>query len=108
MLECLQRPSEVCVAGVFGRDTKREFFTAAGDPDRDVGVLEGFGLADRALERVVLAPVGHLVFGPHAAHDLDAFTQHPEAGRSLGELVAVTVVLVVVPAGSDPHLDAPS
>ena len=56
----------------------------------------------------MLAFEGGFILGPQAPHDLDCLRQHADPNRWLGELVAVPDVLVLIPAGADPHLDPPA
>ena len=96
--------SEIGVGGMFGGDLQSYLLATACYPEWYVGLLDGFRLGDGSLEVVVLALVGDLVLGPERLHDLDALLKHPEARCRRKKLVAVTVVLVLVPAGTYPHL----
>jgi hypothetical protein len=108
VVELLWVAAEVGPVGQAGDDPKRELFAGATDEDRRVGLLQGLGIALGTLEPEPLARVGGIGLGPQRAHDLDGLAQHGDPVPCGEELVAVTAELVVVPAGADPPVEAPT
>ena len=52
----------------------------------------------------MLALICRLCFGPHAAHNFNALTQHANAIFRLGKFVAVRTVFVFVPTSTNTPL----
>src|SRR5690606_30552696 len=104
--EGLRRPVEVRVVGVARRDAQRHALTPAGDPQRHTTLLEGERPTDGAVDRVVHAAEGGHALAPGLAHDLHALLEHGQPLPGPREAVPVGAPLVLVPARTDPHLDA--
>ena len=62
--------------------------------------------ADGLDDPVMPAVVTRAVLGPHAAADLERLDQLVDAHAGGGKVVAVCVVLVLLPTGPHPKLDA--
>src|SRR5699024_10403031 len=78
---------------------------AARDPQRRAARLEGERSELGTLDVVVRALEGRDSVGPQLLEDLHALVEHREALARTGEPVAVGAPLVLVPAGTDTHLD---
>src|SRR5215207_6758678 len=74
-------------------------------PQRWVGLLHSLGLVYGLVYGIVLAAELGVVLRPHIVDDLASLAQHPHPITRLGEVVAVSLPLVLVPAGSDPRVE---
>src|SRR5215208_3703986 len=67
-------------------------------------LLDTFRLVDRPVNRIVLALKLGVILGPHAVDDLARLSDHPHPVTKLGEAIAISPPLVLVPARSDARI----
>src|SRR5215208_1117652 len=91
------------VAGVtpLGYQLERHSLASAPDPERRMRLLDTFGLVDGRVNRIVLAFKLGVILRPHAVDDLARLAEHPHPVAKLGEAIAISPPLVLVPACSD-------
>ena len=68
--------------------------------------MHAFGLVYRAPDLVILALERGIGLFPHGMEHLQGFTQHAQPLRTIGEGVAVGLILLLVPAGADAEVEA--
>src|SRR5665647_1504383 len=103
--EALNGPVDVGVVTHPGHDPQGLLLPAAGDPQRDVRLLQRLGVHPGAVHLEVRPVQGGLAGLPGLLHDLHALVQGADPHPGAGEAVAVGPPLVLVPAGADAHLD---
>src|SRR5690606_20250152 len=91
------RAVEVRVLPVPGGDAEGDLLTTTGDPQRQPSRLDGPGLADGAVDLVVLAVERRAAVGPGLLEDLHALLEHFQPDPGTGEPVPVSTPLVLVP-----------
>src|SRR5215207_3131095 len=77
---------------------ERDPLAAAPDPERWMRLLDALWLVDRPVDRIVLALKLREVLRPHPVDDLARFTEHAHPVAQLGEAIAVSPPLMLVPA----------
>jgi hypothetical protein len=106
--EHLGRPTEVGAVGVLRDRAQRQLLATATDPDRRMRLLERLRVALGPTDVVVVALERGLALGPHRPHDLHGLVEHPDPVLRLREVVPVRPVLLLVPAGADTPVEAPT
>src|SRR5829696_1038043 len=67
-------------------------------------LLDTFRLVDWPVDRMVLTIETRVVLGPHTVDDLAGLSEHTHPVTKLGEAVAISPPLVLVPARSDARI----
>src|SRR5581483_11305025 len=86
---------------------QRDFLAAAANQQGDVRLLHTFGLINGTAHLIILAFKGGLFLHPHSANDLDRFAQMTQALWRIRIVVAVSAVLVLIPACSNAKIEPP-
>src|SRR5207302_3222268 len=84
---------------------ERHFLAIAPDQQWDMWLVDTLGLIDSTTYLIILAFKGGLFLRPHGANDLDRFAQRAQALRRIGIVVAVSAVLVLIPACSNAEIE---
>src|SRR5712692_2196310 len=97
--------THVAGIGVLRHQLERHLLTVTPDQQRDMWLLDALGLINGTTHLVILALKGGLFLCPHGANHLDRLAQLTQTFRGIRIRIAVSAVLVLIPACSNAEIE---
>jgi len=107
VLDRLLIAKHVTGIGVLRHQFEGHLLAATADQDGDMRLLNALGLVDRTTHLVVAALEDGFFLRPHGQDHLHGLAETTQALSSIGKVVAISAVLVLVPAGPDAESESP-